>query len=177
MATKLLVIVDMQNDFIDGSLANDDAKAIVPGICDYIHNFEGSIVCTFDTHSLNYLKSTEGQYLPVEHCIKGTPGWNLNADIMQAIRERNLPTGFIEKTTFGYLDWGNLGLDTEVGVDEIYMVGTCTDICVISNALILKAAYPDVKIKVISSLCAGLTKEKHEAALEVMKSCQVEVVE
>lgn len=198
---KFLVIVDMQKDFLTGSLANPDAVAIVPGICDYIKNFDGKIVCTYDTHTVNYLLSTEGHYLPVEHCIKGTDGWNLDATIYDTLRKRQVSllkaaekdetSGesrfmkmfkaepfFLEKPTFGFMGWKELHLDSPSAgdpVDEIIMVGTCTDICVVSNALILKATYPNIKITVLKDLCAGLSKEKHEAALETMRSCQIEV--
>lgn len=193
---KFLVIVDMQKDFLTGSLKNDDAVAIVPGICNYIKNFDGKIVCTFDTHRVDYLDTSEGYYLPVEHCIKGTDGWNLNEDIYKALRDRqakylkayekdkSLMTAFkadpffLEKPTFGFMGWKDLSLDHPSAgdaVDEIIMVGTCTDICVVSNALILKATYPNIKVTVLKDLCAGLSKEKHEAALETMRSCQVEV--
>ena len=179
---KLLIVVDMQNDFIDGSLANKDAEAIVPGICNLIKHFDGKIAYTMDTHSLNYLSTLEGEHLPVKHCIKGTPGWNLNKDIQKALEESNIekygyPT-MVEKPTFGYPGWLYTGLFDQYGdeeIDEIVLVGTCTDICVVSNALILKALFPDVEVTVLKDLCAGLSKEKHEAALETMRSCQIHV--
>lgn len=199
---KTLVIVDMQNDFIDGSLKNDKAKAIIPDLCEFIKVFDGNIICTLDTHGVNYLASTEGYYLPVEHCIKGSAGWTLNSDIYNALRERQRKMLlaadasdsnsaeetqkvlfksepiFIEKPTFGFLNWRDVRLDGTVvdeKIDEIILVGTCTDICVISNALILKATYPNIRISVMPSLCAGLTEEKHKAAVEVMSSCQIEI--
>ena len=196
---KVLVIVDMQKDFVDGSLSNEMAQAMIQNMCEYIKTFDGKVICTLDTHSVNYLGTMEGHYLPVEHCIKGSDGWNLNQDIYKALRERQeslvstvnyedaqqtqkalfkAEPFLIEKQSFGFLDWKDLHFESPVfdeRVDEIILVGTCTDICVISNALILKAAYPDIRVSVLSNLCAGLSKEKHEAALEVMKSCQVEV--
>lgn len=166
---RLLIVVDMQNDFITGSLANKDAQAIVEPMVEYIKNFEGDVCYTYDTHTKDYLNTTEGKLLPIEHCIDGTDGWFINSKIYSAAKS----IWHVEKPTFGYKDWDKESLD---GYDEIIMIGTCTDICVISNALIIKAQYPDIPIKVIGSLCAGLTPEKHNAALEVMRSCQIEVI-
>lgn len=169
--SKLLIVVDMQNDFIIGSLANKSAQDIIPPMSEYIERFDGDVCFTYDTHKRNYLNTTEGKYLPIEHCIDGTNGWYVDGKLTQASYGKH--TMSIEKPTFGYKDWDKEGLDK---YDEIIMIGTCTDICVISNALIIKSQYPDIPIKVISNLCAGLTKEKHEAALEVMRSCQIEVI-
>lgn len=193
---KYLIIVDMQNDFIDGSLANKDAQVIVPKICEFIKGFDGQIICTLDTHKLNYLSTPEGKNLPIEHCIKGTAGWNLSKPIMTELKnyrkrmkthvpldsplmfDEPMEPVFIEKSSFGYTGWEDFhfGYAWEDKDDlEIILVGTCTDICVISNALMLKSLYPEIKITVLKDLCAGVTKEKHEAALEVMKSCQINV--
>lgn len=168
---KVLVIVDMQNDFIDGSLANKDAQNIVSGICNLIKGWDGDIICTRDTHYANYLNTSEGQKLPVEHCIKDSAGWCVNDNILKALRGKEYC--YLNKSTFGSLEWK----DFDLRLAEIVLVGTCTDICVIANALLLKTFYPDADIKVISSLCAGVTKEKHEAALETMRSCQINVME
>lgn len=165
---KALVIIDMQNDFITGSLVNPDAAKIVPGIVEKIHQFKGDIFATKDTHTGDYLSTQEGQMLPVMHCVKGTDGWKIAEDIYQALKTRR---GYrvLYKNTFGLAKfaWGNY--------DEYEIVGTCTDICVISNALIIKALHPEAKIRVTPSLCAGTSKEAHEAALRVMQSCQIEV--
>ena len=169
---RLLLIIDMQNDFIDGALTNPSAQAIIPGIVDFINAWEGQIGVTLDTHQENYLETQEGKNLPVPHCILGTSGHKINDQIAEAIKDRVSYT--IMKPTFGYNDWKQYNLDDNF--EEIILVGTCTDICVISNALAIKAAYPETKVTVISNLCAGLSAEKHNAALEVMKSCQVQVI-
>lgn len=169
---KLLIIVDMQKDFIDGALANPAAQAIVPSIVDFVKTWEGKIGVTFDTHQKNYMETQEGKNLPVPHCIINTAGHALDDEIEAAIH--NKVTYSIMKPTFGYDGWRQYGLDKHF--DEVVLVGTCTDICVISNALAIKAACPETKVTVIAGLCAGLSTEKHEAALEVMRSCQVNVI-
>ena len=169
---KLLIIVDMQKDFIDGALANPAAQAIVPSIVDFVKTWEGKIGVTFDTHQKNYMETQEGKNLPVPHCIINTTGHALDDEIEAAIH--NKVTYSIMKPTFGYDGWRQYGLDKHF--DEVVLVGTCTDICVISNALAIKAACPETKVTVIADLCAGLSTEKHEAALEVMRSCQVNVI-
>jgi nicotinamidase-related amidase len=169
---KLLIIVDMQNDFIDGALANPAAQAIVPGIVDFVKNWTGKIGVTFDTHQENYLETQEGKNLPFAHCIINTEGHRLNAQIAAVTNDRVNYTVF--KPTFGFAGWGQYGFDSRF--NEVVVVGTCTDICVVSNVLAIKAAYPELKVTVIENLCAGLSPEKHAAAIEVMKSCQVNVV-
>ena len=166
---KALIVIDMQNDFIDGSLANPDAKAIVPAIVKRIEAFDGAIFATRDTHASDYLQSPEGKNLPVEHCIKDTDGWQIQKDILAALQKRNATV--LDKPTFGYLGWGVLA-----AVDEVELVGTCTDICVVSNALIIKALFPAINVSVNAPLCAGTSAENHEAALKVMKSCQIQIV-
>lgn len=182
----VLVIVDMQNDFIDGSLANPEAQEIVEPICELIMSKKwNDIVLTMDTHQKNYLKTQEGRRLPVEHCIEGTDGWKLNEEIEFTCNNRFMlkhmvyPHGPLHKNSFGYIYWKMFKYDLRKLGDtlNIYIVGTCTDICVISNALILKSTYPEANITVYSNLCAGTTKENHEAALRVMKSCQIDVEE
>ena len=140
-------------------------------ICEKINTLGDNvkIIATRDTHTEDYLKTQEGKYLPIKHCIAGTYGWQLNEDIYCATDKKVI---FHDKPTFGSLDWPELDINIP---DEIEICGTCTDICVVSNALILKAKYPNAKVIVDSALCAGLTKEKHEAALETKKSCQIEV--
>ena len=171
---KILIVVDMQNDFIDGSLANPAAQKIIPEMVGFIKQFN-KVIFTRDTHEVNYLETAEGKSLPIKHCIRKTDGWNIRRELEDAALDSpNMKyIGYIDKPTFGYMDWKlNLNYD-----DEIVMVGTCTDICVISNALILKAKYPENKITVVGHLCAGLTEEKHKAALNVMRSCQIEVLD
>jgi nicotinamidase-related amidase len=162
----------MQNDFIDGALANPAAQAIVPGIIDFAQHWEGKFGVTYDTHHENYLETQEGKNLPYPHCIINTDGHKLNAEIANVINNRISYT--VYKPTFGFANWGQYDFDTHF--DEVVLVGTCTDICVISNALAIKAVYPELKVTVIESLCAGLTEAKHAAAIEVMKSCQINVI-
>ena len=176
MYKKVLVIVDLQNDFIDGSLANKAAQDIIPVVVNEIECGEyDHIVCTMDTHSSNYLNTPEGKALPVEHCIRYTKGWDINDKIIDTIIKETENISYFEKPTFG-----SLGLLSHIQAmgdfDEVVMCGTCTDICVISNALILKTMKPDLKITVLANACAGVTPEKHEAALKVMESCQINVI-
>lgn len=171
-----LIIVDMQNDFVYGSLANPAAQAIVEPMAEFIANFDGKVIATFDTHSSNYLSTQEGKFLPVPHCIFGTEGHDMVPVLRNAIAKRH-DKNFMSviKRSFGYPSWATiLGKVKAIkDSDRFILVGTCTDICVISNALILKAVYPEKEIIVLEDLCAGLTEEKHKAALEVMKSCQI----
>lgn len=165
---KTLIVVDMQNDFISGSLGTKEAQAIVPNVKKKIEEYKArgdEIIFTRDTHPSNYLETNEGKHLPVKHCIKGTYGWIIADEV-------NYPEyKHINKRTFGYTLWNYEG-----EFEEIEIVGLCTDICVVSNALILKAQYPEIKITVDSSCCAGVTPESHQAALTVMKMCQIEVI-
>ena len=177
---KVLVVIDMQNDFIDGSLGTPEAVAIVENVKAKIREYDPAYVCfTQDTHGPDYLQTQEGRNLPVEHCIRGTKGWEIREDIKELMQEPVSPYGrtVYEKPTFGSVelaeDLRGLLKDEDI---EIEMVGLCTDICVISNALLLKAYMPEVKITVDSSCCAGVTPEKHEAALETMRSCQINVI-
>ncbi len=163
---KTLIVIDMQNDFIDGSLGTKEALAIVDNvkekIAEYIKNGD-EIIFTRDTHGEDYLETPEGRKLPVMHCIKGTHGWQI-ADSLMIDGAK-----IIDKPSFGYTQWDTMRFE------EIEIVGLCTDICVVSNALILKAHFPDVKISVDSKCCAGVTPSSHNAALETMKMCQIEV--
>ena len=169
---KILIVVDMQNDFVTGALANPAAQAIVPKIAKKIEQYEKKghrIIFTRDTHDSNYLNTPEGKNLPIPHCIFGTSGWCV-------VDELNNPEHkHINKPTFGYKYWEYEIYDGNGDIEDIELVGTCTDICVLSNALLLKTDYPNIPISVDSSCCAGLTPEKHEAALEVMRSCQINV--
>lgn len=205
---KVLVVVDAQNDFITGTLANKDAQKAVPNIVDKILSFDGdAIYLTMDTHYFDYHKTREGNKLPVEHCLVNTIGWRIEDSIYQAVLEKakqGCEIKYIRKNTFGSVDpvYGEdvesattlkdavLNLEKERTFQhiknngyidyipmEIEMCGFCTDICVVSNALILKAyTYYFAEITVDSKCCAGVTPEKHEAALEVMKSCQINII-
>lgn len=164
---KTLIVVDMQNDFIDGALGTKEAVAIIPAVKEKIAEYQkqgAEIIFTRDTHFDNYLETNEGKNLPVAHCIKGTKGWEINEQV-------DLPGSFyIDKLSFGYTGWA--GRDFEC----VELVGLCTDICVVSNALILKALYPSIEITVDAACCAGVTPETHKAALETMKMCQIKVI-
>jgi nicotinamidase-related amidase len=164
----------MQNDFIDGALANPAAQAIIPDMAEYIKNFEGDIIFTRDTHYPNYMETQEGRNLPIVHCQYGSEGWEIQDDLFEAVRQKRTNWGVVDKNSFG--DIYELEDEIDAYTDEIYLCGTCTDICVISVALNLKAQYPEIKMYCIADLCAGLTPEKHAAALEVMRSCQIEVI-
>lgn len=183
MDYKVLVIVDMQNDFVTGTLANTAAQAIIPNIKAEIESGKyDRIVFTRDTHAENYLTTQEGKYLPVPHCIRGTWGHEIVDGLTDGIVECT-DYDVIDKDTFGFNgEWMAELMGATPYMSRIYepseitVVGTCTDICVVSNVLSMKAQMPEAKVRVIANCCAGLTPEKHEAALEVMRSCQVEVV-
>lgn len=169
---NILVVVDMQNDFIDGSLGTAEAVAIVPKVVEKIKHFEGKVLFTRDTHEENYMETQEGHNLPVPHCIRGTEGWQL-APAIAEFCEGNC----IDKPTFGSVELGQMlkELNEEEPLEKITFVGLCTDICVISNAMITKAYLPEVEIVVDASCCAGVTPESHNNALEAMKMCQIVV--
>lgn len=164
---RTLIVIDMQNDFIDGTLGTKEAQAIVANVKKKIEEYQSrgdEIIFTRDTHTEQYLDTPEGKKLPVKHCIKGTKGWEI-ADVLA------VPNGkIIDKPTFGWIHWD------EVPLENVELIGVCTDICVVSNALILKATYPEVEITVDASCCAGVTTKTHLAALETMKMCQINVV-
>lgn len=173
---KTLIIVDMQNDFITGPLGTPEAQKAEKHIVKWLHSFSyDRIYVTRDTHGSNYLETPEGIKLPVPHCIMDTDGWQVSSAIMEELEKPGIHYTFINKTTFGYPAWDFEDL-RGADDDEIILVGVCTDICVISNALILKSMFPYAKIRVIPSLCAGTTPENHRKALDVMQSCQIEVV-
>lgn len=171
---KILVVVDMQKDFVDGALGTKEAVGIVDKVAARIEAFEGRIFATLDTHHPDYLETAEGRKLPVPHCIKDSDGWLLNEKVMYALSEKNYRT--IEKGTFGSTklveEIGRLAGEDEI---EIELIGLCTDICVVSNALLLKANFPEVRISVDASCCAGVTPKTHEAALETMGMCQIDI--
>jgi nicotinamidase-related amidase len=194
---RILVLVDCQNDFIDGSLANKDAQNCIPRILDKIKKFNGdAIILTMDTHSTNYLQTSEGKKLPVEHCIYGTKGWQINSEIMNAVEAKRITgtsVSIVHKSTFASLVASSVSPITsrctlperilefqtqnDIKPMDIEVCGFCTDICVISNVLALKGVtYDFAEITVDSKCCAGVTPEKHEAALEVMRSCQINVI-
>lgn len=180
--SKLVVVIDMQNDFIDGALGSEAAQKIVPkavAAIEHYGNSDNHIDFTFDFHNgEDYLNSLEGKLLPVFHCIEGTKGVCLNDDISDAII-KNFPayyTNFSFKDTFGRNWFGDRMWFDAMKFDEIIIFGLCTDICVVSNALILRAACPNTPIKCLAYCCAGTTPEAHEAALKVMESCQIEVI-
>lgn len=171
---KKLIIIDMQNDFITGSLANPDAEKIIPNIIEKMKEYnEKDIIYTLDTHYGDYLDTNEGKHLPVKHCIVGTWGHEIDDRLRPSILSR---ATLLHKDTFGTFKVESMFEKHEGKNLELTLVGTCTDICVVSNALILKAQFPEARIIVDASCCAGVTPEKHKAALEVMKSCQIEVV-
>lgn len=173
---KTLIIVDMQNDFITGPLGTPEAQKVEKSIAKWLHSFSyDQIYVTRDTHDNDYLATPEGIKLPVPHCIRGTEGWQISSTIMEELEKPDVFYTFINKTTFGYPAWD---LENLRGAedDEIILVGVCTDICVVSNAMILKSMFPRARIRVIPSLCAGTTPENHQKALDIMMACQIDVI-
>lgn len=164
---KTLIVVDMQKDFIDGALGTKEAVAIVDNVKKKIEAYRAAgdeIIFTRDTHQENYMETNEGRNLPVVHCIEGTEGWEIAKELEVGDAK------VINKPSFGYMDWSKYNLE------QVEMVGLCTDICVVSNALIIKATYPEIDVTVDASCCAGVTPETHNAALATMKCCQVKVI-
>lgn len=179
---KILVVIDMQNDFIDGSLGTKEAQEIVPKVVEKIRNFDedGDLYVTKDTHDEDYLDTQEGIKLPVKHCIFLEDGWYINKDILKVIEERGFDSirRYFNKPTFGSFRLADhFRREYKYASDlEITLVGLCTDICVISNAMLIKSVLPEAKITVDASCCAGVTPESHKNALEAMKMCQIEVI-
>lgn len=185
---KLLVLVDLQNDFIDGALGTPEAQAIVPRVVKKIKNINKEdtlVLFTKDTHYDNYMETLEGKMLPVPHCIENTKGWGINKEIsgvvdktegMLIYSSNKIINSRIYKNTFGSDDLRELLIKNKDDIEEVELCGLCTDICVVSNALMARQALPNTKIVVDASCCAGVTPEKHLAALEVMKSCQINVI-
>lgn len=167
----VLVVVDMQNDFIDGALGTKEAQAIVPGVAEKINSFSGEVYYTMDTHEADYLSTQEGKNLPVEHCIKGSKGWEIAPEI-PVINKANV----LEKPTFGSVSLAAMLKEKEAELDSVTLIGLCTDICVISNAMLIKAYMPEVPVFVDASCCAGVTPMSHTNALEAMKMCQIQVL-
>ena len=171
----ILIIVDMQTDFIDGSLGSAEAVDIIPNAVKRIREWQGDIIVTLDTHNSDYLETAEGKKLPVPHCIKGTKGWTLHPLIEDSLSGKCFET--VEKPTFGSSELPDRVRSLASGEDfSLTLIGLCTDICVVSNALLLKAAFPEADIAVKKDCCAGVTPEKHQAALDVMASCQIDVL-
>lgn len=172
---KVLVVVDMQNDFIEGPLGNKETLAVVDRVAEKIKRFKGAVFVTLDTHYQNYLRTEEGKKLPVTHCIYKTAGWRLHEKVLNALHNKKYKA--VKKETFASTKLADelCRLDVE-GNFEIELVGVCTDICVVSNALLLKAYFPEIKISVDASCCAGVTPELHSAALQVMKSCHINII-
>ncbi len=166
---KILAVIDMQKDFTDGALGTDQAQKIVPAVADIIRSFRGDVVFTKDTHSTIYPLTQEGKKLPIPHCIRNTAGWELDSNIEPLSKDKKI----FEKPTFGSVALANYIADN--AYSEVEIVGLCTDICVISNALLIKAFLPEVKITVHSSCCAGTTPQNHQNALDAMAVCQIEI--
>ena len=168
---KLLIVVDMQKDFIDGSLGTEEAIKIVPEVKKKIQSYlaEGNeVIFTLDTHSDNYLDTQEGKKLPVKHCLKGTDGWKLHQDLEGFEGKR------FEKAGFGSMDCGKYAAEGDY--DSVELIGLCTDICVISNAMLIKTLAPELAVTIDGTCCAGVTPQSHRNALEAMKMCQIEIL-
>ncbi|MBO5230084.1 MAG: cysteine hydrolase [Clostridia bacterium] len=171
---NFLIVIDMQNDFIDGVLGTKEAVAILPAVKERIKNFNGRVLFTRDTHESDYLSTQEGRNLPVEHCMRDTHGWQINAEL-DALRKEEP----IDKPVFGSVALGQLlkAYDTyEEKIENITLIGVCTDICVISNAMLIKSFLPETPIFVDAACCAGVTPESHERALDAMAVCQIKVL-
>ena len=170
---NILVVVDMQNDFIDGSLGTEEAQRIVPEVVKKIQTFDGIVFATRDTHEENYLETAEGKKLPVRHCIRGTKGWQIRQEIADLLTEAP-----VDKETFGSRELVKKleQIQEETSIESITRIGLCTDICVISNAMLCKAFLPEVPVQVDASCCAGVTVESHMQALEAMKMCQIDIL-
>ena len=183
---KITIVVDMQNDFLTGALANPDAVSIIPSVIEEIKSAD-FVIYTRDTHGSNYSETQEGKKLPVPHCIEGTWGWQIVDELNPRAFSNLNESGnwdIYDKPSFGYVNiWNgivgnfpNFFPDLIVEDTEVTFCGTCTDICVVSNALIVKSLYPELTVNVKADACAGLTPEKHKAALEVMSSCQINII-
>lgn len=175
---ELLVVVDMQNDFITGVLGTEEAKAIVPKVCEKIEGWKGDIILTRDTHHDNYMDTAEGKMLPVPHCLEDTDGWQINEDVKKSYEKVGVGSGsffaIINKPTFGSPALMKLA-EIVKPYSRIVLCGVCTDICVISNAMICRAAYPEATIEVDASCCAGVCPQSHKTALEAMAPCNIKI--
>ncbi len=166
---KYLIVVDMQVDFISGSLGSADAMAIVPNVVEKVKGFKGKVIFTRDTHNTDYLNTREGRKLPVEHCIKDTAGWQICEELKPYAED------VIDKPTFGSVALPEHIKNQGEEIEEIELCGLCTDICVISNAMLLKAAFPEVRIIVDSACSAGVSTESHNTALAAMRAVQIDI--
>lgn len=167
---RYLIVVDMQVDFITGSLGSKDAKAIVPAVVNKVENFAGRVIFTRDTHFDNYLQTQEGRKLPVVHCIKDTAGWQICDELKPYVKT------VVDKETFASMDLPRIIKDFGENIEKIELCGLCTDICVISNAMILKAAFPETPVEVDADCCAGVNRERHNTALDAMRAVQIEIL-
>ena len=173
---NILIVVDMQNDFVDGVLGSPEAVAILPAVAEKITNHKGKIIFTRDTHTPDYMDTREGKYLPVPHCIKDTKGWEIHPVVWSALPE-GADVSVIDKPTFGSVALATAleGLHQDAPISQITLIGVCTDICVISNAMLIKATLPEVDVVIDAACCAGVTPESHNIALNAMKACQIVV--
>ena len=167
---KYLIVVDMQNDFITGALGSKLAEAIVPNVVEKVKNFDGKVIFTRDTHFEDYLDTQEGKKLPVRHCIKDTDGWQICDEL------KSYASYIVDKVSFGSVNLPHILKNADSDIEEIVLCGLCTDICVISNAMILKATFPEVKITVDSSCCAGVSMDSHNTALDALRAVQIDVI-
>jgi Amidases related to nicotinamidase len=172
--SRFLIVVDMQNDFVSGALGSADAQRIVPYVAEKVRNFSGTVIFTRDSHGEDYLATQEGKILPVPHCIKETAGWEIISELTEFAEKAKI----FDKPAFGSLELAEYlqAQNAEETIEEIELIGVCTDICVVSNGLLIKAALPETLIKVDSKGCAGTSVENHNAALQTMRCCQVEVL-
>lgn len=167
---KVLIVVDMQNDFVTGCLGSKEAQAIVPEMVKFVESFDGTVIFTKDTHGENYMDSQEGKKLPVPHCIKGTEGWEIIPEL-KAFADK---AAVYEKPTFGSKELAADIANEEP--DEVTLIGVCTGICVLNNATLIKAFAPEIPVKVVAGLCACVTPDTHKTALDAMATCQIEII-
>ena len=169
---KVLVVVDMQNDFLNGALGSPEAEKIIPNVKDLIKDFKGEVIFTRDTHGEDYLNTREGRHLPVPHCTRGSRGWQIT-DELETLGRR-----IFDKPTFGSVHLAKYlaEMHERAGLESVTLVGVCTDICVISNAMLIKAYLPELDVIVDASCCAGVSRESHENALSAMRACQIEII-
>ena len=172
---KYLIVIDMQNDFVDGALGSPEAVAILPNVVEKVKSFDGKVIFTRDTHQADYMETQEGRNLPVPHCIQGTSGWMLAPELAKLCEEKGCDV--FDKPTFGSTELAaSLVKDYESGIlDSVELCGVCTDICVVSNALLIKASMPELPVSADVSCCAGTTPENHAAAVNTMKMCQISI--
>lgn len=177
MENTYLIVIDMQNDFVSGSLGTEDAKKIAERVISKVKNFKGNVIFTLDTHGEDYMETQEGKLLPVRHCIEGSEGWHLIRELDEVQKEKGFPV--YRKNTFASRKLAEdlYDINSKHPIKSIEIIGLCTDICVVSNALMIKGFLPEVPIKVDSTCCAGVTTERHEAALKTMESCQISVIQ